>query len=145
MTRLLGQTGSMRPSGGIPDDPPDTARGEAAGEAMGETEQIDVSVARELWRAGDTFVDVRTPEEYARGHVRGAINVPLDRIPFVADSLPPGQVVTVCSTGQRSWRGAEAFARRGRTALSLRGGTKAWQAARLPVETGEDRGLRSDG
>ena len=101
-----------------------------------EAEPIDVAVARELWRAGDLFVDVRTAEEYARGHVPGAINVPLDRIPFVQESLPAGQVVAVCSSGQRSWRGAEAFARGGRTAFSLRGGTKAWQAAGLPVETG---------
>ena len=39
-------------------------------------ERIDVVTAHEMWRAGDTVIDVRTADEYARGHIAGALNVP---------------------------------------------------------------------
>jgi rhodanese-related sulfurtransferase len=105
-------------------------------------EEVDLTVARALWAAGDPVVDVRTPQEYAAGHVAGAVNVPLDRLPFALRDLPPGQVVTVCSLGNRSRQGAERLARLGRPAVSLRGGTKAWAAAGLPTRTGPEPGER---
>ncbi|HEY8454326.1 MAG TPA: rhodanese-like domain-containing protein [Actinopolymorphaceae bacterium] len=105
-------------------------------------EEIDVAVARELWRAGDVFVDVRTAEEYAAGHITGATNIPLDQLAFRLDDLPAGQIVTVCSMGNRSRLGAERLTRLGRTAFSLRGGTKAWAAAGLPITTGTEPGER---
>ncbi|MGW5364317.1 rhodanese-like domain-containing protein [Actinopolymorpha pittospori] len=107
-----------------------------------EPEDVDLEVARALWAAGDPVLDVRTPEEYAAGHISGAINVPLDTLAFRLDSLPPGQVLTVCSLGNRSRRGAERLAHLGRPALSLRGGTKAWAAAGLPIRTGAEPGPR---
>ncbi|WP_020578644.1 rhodanese-like domain-containing protein [Actinopolymorpha alba] len=105
-------------------------------------EEIDVAAARARWEAGDPIVDVRTAEEYAAGHIPGALNVPLDRIPVRAGTLPRGEVVTACSMGNRSRQGAERLARQGRTAVSLRGGTKAWAAAGLPVVTGPEPGPR---
>lgn len=105
-------------------------------------EEVDVPTARAMWQAGDQIVDVRTPEEYAAGHIAGAINIPLRDLPVQQHDLPPGQVVTVCSTGVRSLRGAEALVRLGRTAFSLKGGTKAWAAAGHPVATGAAPGPR---
>lgn len=102
-----------------------------------EVEDVEVDVAYAMWRAGDLFVDVRTPEEYARGHIPDAVNVPVDRIAFSLASLPAGQLVTVCSTGVRSRRAAETLARLGRPAFSLRGGTKAWAAAGHRLDTGD--------
>lgn len=107
-----------------------------------DAEEIDLETARSCWAAGDLVVDVRLPEEYAHGHIAGAINLPLRSIPFRAAELPAGQVITVCSMGSRSRIGADAFARTGRTALSLRGGTKAWRRAGLPVVTGPEPGER---
>lgn len=102
-----------------------------------EAEEIDVAAAHSMWQLGDVFVDVRSAEEYAAGHIPGALNIPLDRLAFSLDDLPEhGQVITVCSMGNRSLRGAEKLARLERAALSLRGGTKAWAAAGYPVETG---------
>lgn len=109
---------------------------------MAAAEEIDVEVAHAMWSAGDLVVDVRLPEEYAHGHIAGAINVPLDRIPVRAAELPPGQVIAVCSLGNRSRRGAEAFARAGRTAFSMRGGTKAWARAGWAIVTGPEPGDR---
>jgi rhodanese-related sulfurtransferase len=108
----------------------------------GTSEEIDVPTAEAMWRAGDLVVDVRTAEEYADGHIAGAVHVPLDRIAFLHEDLPAGQVIAVCSMGNRSRRGAETFARLGRTAFSLQGGTKAWAAAGLPIERSTSPGPR---
>ncbi|NDL55479.1 rhodanese-like domain-containing protein [Phytoactinopolyspora sp. XMNu-373] len=89
-------------------------------------------------RSGDVVVDVRLPEEYASGHVAGAVNIPLRELPARIGELPHGQIVTVCSLGNRSLRGAQTLARLGRTAFSLRGGTKAWEAAGLPTVAGPE-------
>ncbi|AYY15124.1 rhodanese-like domain-containing protein [Actinobacteria bacterium YIM 96077] len=95
-----------------------------------------------MWRAGDLVIDVRLPEEYASGHIAGAINIPLRELPTRLRDLPAGQVITVCSTGIRSRRGAETVARLGRTAFTVRGGTKAWTAAGYPIATGPEPGMR---
>jgi rhodanese-related sulfurtransferase len=105
-------------------------------------EVIGVPTAHAMWQTGDQIVDVRSPEEYAAGHIAGAINVPLRDLPVQQHHLPPGQIVTVCSTGVRSLRGAEMLTRPGRTAFSLKGGTKAWAAAGHPVTTGAAPGPR---
>ena len=83
------------------------------------------------------IVDVREPEEYVRGHVANAKNIPLaqldERLPQVAKNkaLP---VVLICEKGARASR-AEAQARKlgYEQAQALAGGMKAWREAGLPV------------
>ncbi len=99
-------------------------------------ERIDVRTAHEMWRAGDTVIDVRLPEEYATGHIAGALNVPIDMLPKAAAALPDGPVITACSMGGRAGRAAELLALAGRSAFSIEGGTKAWQRAGFPVVRG---------
>jgi rhodanese-related sulfurtransferase len=99
-------------------------------------ERIDVDTAREMWRAGDTVIDVRSPDEYALGHIAGAINVPMGTLPTGADALPDGPVLTACGSGGRAGRAADLLDLAGRTAFTIAGGTKAWQAAGLPVVSG---------
>ena len=110
-----------------------------------DAEEVDVPTALAMWQTGDQIVDVRSPEEYAAGHIAGAINIPLRDLPVQQHRLPPGHVVTVCSTGIRSLRGAEKLTRPGRPAFSLTGGTKAWAAAGHPVTTGAAPGPRRRG
>ncbi|MFF9017004.1 rhodanese-like domain-containing protein [Streptomyces sp. NPDC014870] len=78
-------------------------------------------------------VDVRTPGEFASGHLPGAVNVPLDRIQdSVADlrgSAADGSLLLVCASGARSEKAAAALAAHGIAASSLSGGTRAWAAA----------------
>jgi rhodanese-related sulfurtransferase len=105
-------------------------------------ERIDVPTAHAMWRAGDTVIDVRSPEEYAHGHIAGALNVPIETLPLAARDLPPGPVITACSMGGRAGRAAELLALAGTTAFSVAGGTKAWQAAGLPVRSGPQPGRR---
>jgi len=75
------------------------------------------------------IVDVRSPEEFAAGHVDGAVNIPLDALAARAPELPrDALVVTVCAKGGgRSEQAADQLRARGFTAVrSLCGGTEAW-------------------
>src|SRR3954469_18245235 len=69
-------------------------------------EVIDIQTAREMWRLGDTVIDVRTPSEYANGHISGAINIPIDSLSAGFDALPEGQLLTTCGSGGRGGRAA---------------------------------------
>jgi rhodanese-related sulfurtransferase len=75
------------------------------------------------------IVDVRSADEFAAGHVAGAINVPIDELAARMGELPEGAViVTVCATGGgRSERAAEQLRARGfHSTRALCGGTQAW-------------------
>ena len=81
---------------------------------------------------GIVVVDVRTSEEFAAGHVEGAIHVPGDQIATaLATFRPPGaRIATVCSKGGgRSQAAADALCALGVDAMFLEGGTIAWNAA----------------
>jgi phage shock protein E len=51
-----------------------------------------------------TIVDVRTPGEFAMGHVEGSINIPLDRVPDEVAEFQsmPKPIVLCCASGNRS-------------------------------------------
>ncbi|MCX5730476.1 MAG: rhodanese-like domain-containing protein [Deltaproteobacteria bacterium] len=76
---------------------------------------IDGATARSLAAAGAKVVDVRTPEEFASGHVPGAINIPYDEIGKRASEIgpPSTQVLLYCRTGRRSGIAADALDRAG--------------------------------
>ncbi|MFE5486751.1 rhodanese-like domain-containing protein [Streptomyces sp. NPDC056527] len=81
---------------------------------------------------GLTVVDVRTPGEYASGHVPGALNVPLDQLsralPALAQAAGRGELLVVCQSGNRSAAARAQLAAHGVTALDLTGGTTGWAA-----------------
>lgn len=62
------------------------------------------SEARRLVEAGATLVDVRTPEEFAAGHIPGALNIPVDEVERrIAEFGPRDEpVVLYCRSGNRS-------------------------------------------
>ena len=52
---------------------------------------------------GALIVDVRTPGEYKSGHVKGSINMPLDKLSTSMGKLKKDQpIVTCCASGMRS-------------------------------------------
>lgn len=51
--------------------------------------------------AGATLVDVRTPAEYARGHISGALAVPVDELRERAGEIPGGDLIVSCQVGLR--------------------------------------------
>lgn len=77
-----------------------------------------------------TIIDVRTPGEYAAGHLPGAHNIPLDHVSDAAPELRKaaarGELLLVCASGNRSGRARDTLAGHGVTAASLAGGTQAW-------------------
>jgi len=96
-------------------------------------ELIDPASARIRQRDGQLIIDVRTPEEFAQGHVAGAVNIPIDELSSA--TLPDAPVMTTCGGGGRGGRAAEALAEAGHEAYSIDGGTRAWEAVGLPIES----------
>lgn len=91
-----------------------------------------------LWQAlkGDNpplVVDVREPREYERGHIPGAVLVPLPELLRNGDSLPRDrEIVLVCRSGRRSARAAHHLRRCGYGRVSvLQGGMLNWEACCL--------------
>lgn len=79
-----------------------------------------------------TVIDVRTPAEYASGHLPGALNIPLDHIrsaqPEIRHAAERGGVLLVCASGARSENACELLAEQGIPTATLAGGTGAWVA-----------------
>jgi rhodanese-related sulfurtransferase len=91
----------------------------------------------ELWRAKNaTFIDVREPWEYARGHVPGAQNIPLGEIAEHAQNLA-GPIVLICASGNRSSHAAQFLGGIGLTPIAnLVGGTYSYAQSGLPLSQG---------
>ena len=86
--------------------------------------------------AAPVVIDVRTPEEYASGHVPGAVNIPFDQVAErIAEIDAPHGVALYCMVGPRARKGEAALLGAGdEKVFHLEGGLAAWQAAGLPVE-----------
>lgn len=103
---------------------------------------IDPAVAKALLERspGTALVDVRSLDEYAKEHPKGAFNVPLPDVASGAPSVLPEDkntpIVTVCKVGERSLTGMLLLKARGyKDVKSVRGGLDAWLAAGLPTES----------
>lgn len=84
------------------------------------------------------LVDVREVDEFASGHVAGALSMPLSR--FQPGALPADgdkPVILMCAAGRRSAMALEkTTAVRPDVDTHLAGGLTAWRAAGLPVVAG---------
>ena len=86
--------------------------------------------------AAPVVIDVRTPDEYASGHIPGAVNVPFDQVAQrIAEIDAPHGVALYCMVGPRARKGESALLAAGYEKIfHLEGGLAAWQAADLPIE-----------
>lgn len=86
--------------------------------------------------AAPLVIDVRTAEEYAAGHIPGALNVPFDQVADRVDEIrAPHGVALYCMVGPRARKGESALLAVGYDKVfHIEGGLAAWQAAGLPVE-----------
>jgi rhodanese-related sulfurtransferase len=80
------------------------------------------------------LIDVREEDEFARGHVPGAVNLPMSTIGSRLDELPEGAFDVICQVGGRSARVAEALEARGHDVTNVDGGTSDWVSAGYDIE-----------
>ncbi len=99
-----------------------------------------VAIADVARRAPATLLlDVREPEEYAHGHVSGAMNLPQAELASRLGEVPHDRPVQViCQSGYRSLRSAQFLAQMGYdNVANVQGGTAAWRASGNAVECEE--------
>lgn len=82
------------------------------------------------------ILDVRTPEEFAAGHIAGAVNIPYTHLPARLSELTDAgdkDIVLYCATGVRAERAAERMREQGYSRLlHLDGDMKAWEEKNRP-------------
>jgi phage shock protein E len=85
--------------------------------------------ARELVEAGAALIDVRTPAEFASGHIEGARNIPVSEIGARADEVgdKDAPVVVYCRSGARSANATSALERAGFTQVHDLGAMSRWK------------------
>ncbi|MDN4468743.1 rhodanese-like domain-containing protein [Gordonibacter sp. RACS_AR68] len=121
------QTGGMT---GSPDTGEGTRSGADAGRGASAYHKITAEEAKALIdEGGVTVVDVRTPKEYADGHVPGALNIPNEDI----GSTQPSQLgstddklIVYCRTGVRSKQASDKLVALGFTEVNDMGGIVDW-------------------
>ena len=105
-------------------------------------ENATVAHTHEHWQQGVAspvpfmLLDVRTQEEYAEGHIAGAILIPVQVLAERLSEVPHDkQVYVYCHSGARSARASTLLARKGYTNIeNMMSGIVAWKAAGYPVE-----------
>ncbi|MGA7675482.1 MAG: rhodanese-like domain-containing protein [Rhizomicrobium sp.] len=77
------------------------------------------------------LLDVRQPEEFAQGHIEGAVSMPLGNLPNSYKQIPKGvKLVVYCRSGHRSAQAVSFLRAQGYDkAVSLAGGYTAWSNA----------------
>ena len=86
------------------------------------------------------LLDVRTPQEYAEGHIDGALNINFQSDDFqrvVEKELTKDSTILVyCRSGRRSMDAAEILNKLGYKVVNLKGGIIEWKEDGFPVTTG---------
>lgn len=98
--------------------------------------KLQASELKEKTESGEKWqvIDVRSPGEFASGHIPGAVNMPLEQVESrLADMRASEPVVLVCQSGQRAEICRNLIERHRDDLNVLEGGTSAWQAAGYPI------------
>lgn len=97
---------------------------------------INPQQAAEKIKQGAVLVDIRSNDEHARKHIKGAVCMPVNQLN--QQQLPNnGVVIFHCLSGMRTRQNADALQTCGNHCTEvylLEGGLNAWQKAGLPVE-----------
>lgn len=92
-------------------------------------ENINVEEAKEMIQKGEyTVIDVRTPDEYASGHIPGSELIPLQVIDGMSDELDKnGKYIIVCRSGNRSQQASDILVQKGfKQIYNMTGGMNNW-------------------
>jgi rhodanese-related sulfurtransferase len=102
--------------------------------------EISAAEAKEKIDSGASLfvLDVREPDEFEKGHIPQAINIPRGLLEFkVAKTIPDkgAHILAYCKSGGRSCLACSTLQEMGyKNAVSIAGGWKAWLKAGYPVE-----------
>lgn len=116
------------------------------GYKSGNVQQFDSVMAA---NSDEQLVDVRTPEEFAEGHIAGAQNIDWKNAEFAINvgALDKSKPVLVyCHSGNRSKQAAEYLANNGFTNVyELEGGISAWETSGKPTEKMDEAQMLANG
>jgi phage shock protein E len=90
--------------------------------------RIAGSEARQLVANGAMLIDVRSPQEFAGGHIEGAVNIPVQELGGRVDELgeKTGEIVVYCQSGGRSATAKRLLESRGFANVHDLGGIARW-------------------
>lgn len=91
---------------------------------------ITGEAAHERVKLGAFLLDVRSPGEFAEGHLAGAVNVPVNELEATMASLPADrsrEIVVYCRTGMRSARARKLLLTAGFSKVEDLGGMSNWK------------------
>jgi len=90
--------------------------------------RISGSDAHQLVAEGATLLDVRSPQEFASGHIQGAVNIPVQELGRRVDELgdQSGEIVVYCQSGGRSAAAKRLLESRGFANVHDLGGMARW-------------------
>ncbi len=115
----------------------DTAADTATAEQSAGAAVVDPAAFQQAIDNGAEVIDVRTPAEYAAGHIDGAVNIDIASSDFAAQigALDPKKPYAVyCQSGNRSGVATTQMVNEGFTSVTdLDGGILAWKSAGYPV------------
>lgn len=104
---------------------------------MSETSTPEIAVEELAARTSGLLVDVREPDEYAAGHVPGAVPIPMSQLANRKGEIEKSSpVFVICASGNRSSAMTDLLRGAGFDAVSVAGGTSAWTRSGRPLEGG---------
>lgn len=102
-----------------------------------EVDAVQAAKVLDAW-SSPFVLDVSPPDDYASGHIAGAVNIPRSQLWFRMYDVPADQSTVILvydSHGERAGEAAQQLRDEGYFRVyRLRGGLDAWRAAGLPVE-----------
>jgi rhodanese-related sulfurtransferase len=100
----------------------------AAGLLRGDHPQIDMAeVAASLPSPSQFLLDVRTPKEFANGHIPGAVNIPVDDLRARLNEIPRDKkIVAYCQVGLRGYIATRILMQLGYDVVNAGGGYKTY-------------------
>lgn len=120
------------PQYGSAKDPINMAGFVAVGLIRGDHPQVDAEAVLAAAPGEAAYlVDVRTPQEFADGHIPEAINVPVDELRARLREFPVGRKIAMyCQVGQRGYLATRILRQAGFPADNISGGYKTYQLLR---------------
>jgi NADPH-dependent 2,4-dienoyl-CoA reductase/sulfur reductase-like enzyme/rhodanese-related sulfurtransferase len=117
------------PQYGSAKDPINMAGFVAGGLLRGDHPQVDVEAVLAAAAAERPFLlDVRTPQEFASGHIPGAVNIPVDDLRSRLGELPRDRkIAAYCQVGQRGYLATRIMLQAGLSAVNIGGGYKTFK------------------